>query len=172
MSELRYEPAELANLAKRRELQDFARTETAKAIVMLLATGFESAEITRQFKLDADSLSYLIKETSLKEVYDMYDIANSNDENLMKRLSKVAIRIKAAILLDPQTPMRVRNEIATEIIERVHGKPCQSVKTYVSYDIDSSKSLEELDKKLKSFGVNIEELARSEEAAYELVSNE
>jgi hypothetical protein len=139
---------------------------------MLVAIGFDTAEITRQFKLDTDSLSYLIKETALKEIHERYDIANSDDENLMKRLSKVAIRIKAAILLDPQTPMRVRNEIASEIIERVHGKPSQSVKTYVSYDIDSSKSLEDLDKKLKSFGVNIEELARSEEVAYELVTNE
>lgn len=153
------------------EMRSFAETESAKAIVILAASGFDSDEICKLFSLTPKALGVLIKETPLKEIYDKYNIALLDDDSLLKRLAKVAIRIKAAIMTNPTTPQNTRNKVATEILERVLGKPCQTVKNYVAYDIDSAKSIEEINKMLKEFGVDATKL-ESPDAEFELVEND
>lgn len=128
------------------ELGDFINTNEAKAIVLLKAVGFDGGEIQRLFGLSLEAQEWLLTVDHLKQLFDTYDIvAGNDDESLLKKMGSLSLRVKAAMLRDDTTPPSVKNSIATEFLDRVHGKARQMVETR-TYNLNVGATVEELDR--------------------------
>lgn len=127
------------------ELTDFIHTNEAKAIVMLRALGLDSAEITRVFSISAEAQEYLIESDELSNIYASYDVMTSeSDKEVMERLARISLRVKANLLRADSTSDAMKNSIATEFLDRVHGKARQTLEQ-VNYTINASASVKEID---------------------------
>lgn len=148
------------------ELRDFIHTNEAKAIVVLRAVGFDSTEIEHLFGLTIDAQEFLLYHVEeLSELFTTYDIiTNQTESELLAQQAKLALRFKARLLNDPNTPMATKNSIATEFIERVHGKARQQIEQ-INFNLDPTKSIENIDKLIAQ---ELERIKRLESNTYDI----
>lgn len=144
------------------ELADFVETNEARAIVILKAVGFDSAEIQHTLGLSVQAQEYLLTVPSLKQLFDTYDIvAGDDDATLLQKMGRLSLRVKARLLKDESTPPQMRNSIATEFLDRVHGKARQMIEQR-SVNINIGKQMSELDRLIaqeaSALGINSLEL--------------
>lgn len=144
------------------ELADFIDTNEAKAIVLLKAVGFDSAELQHVLNISIDAQEWLLMQPNLKQLFDTYDlVAGDDDESLLKKMGSLALRVKARLLKDDSTPSAMKNTIATEFLDRVHGKARQMVETR-TYNLNVGSTIAELDQLIKqeasSLGINVDDI--------------
>lgn len=144
------------------ELADFIDTNEAKAIVLLKAVGFDSAELQHVLNISIDAQEWLLMQPNLKQLFDTYDlVAGDDDEGLLKKMGSLALRVKARLLKDDSTPSAMKNTIATEFLDRVHGKARQMVETR-TYNLNVGSTIAELDQLIKqeasSLGINVNDI--------------
>lgn len=144
------------------ELDDFIHTNEAKAIVLLKAVGFDSAELQHVLGISVDAQEWLLTQDHLKQLFDTYDlVAGDDDESLLKKMGSLALRVKARLLKDESTPSSMKNTIATEFLDRVHGKARQMVETR-SYNLNVGGTIKELDKLIaqeaSALGISVDSL--------------
>lgn len=149
------------------ELEDFIHTNEAKAIVVLKAIGFDSAEIQKLFGLTIEAQEYLLTIPELREVYNVYDIVGGDDDKtLLEKAASIALRIKVRLLKADDTPINVKNGIATEMLERAHGKARQMIETH-NLNFNVGNTMAELDKAIAaeaaSLGLDTTKLLNSED---------
>lgn len=144
------------------ELADFINTNEAKAIVLLKAVGFDSAELQHVLNISIDAQEWLLMQPNLKQLFDTYDlVAGDDDESLLKKMGSLALRVKARLLKDDSTPSAMKNTIATEFLDRVHGKARQMVETR-TYNLNVGSTIAELDQLIKqeasSLGISVDDI--------------
>ena len=144
------------------ELADFVDTNEARAIVILKAVGFDSAEIQHALGLSVQAQEYLLTVPALKQLFDTYDIvAGDDDATLLQKMGRLSLRVKARLLKDESTPPQMRNSIATEFLDRVHGKARQMIEQR-SVNINIGKQMSDLDRLIaqeaSALGINSLEL--------------
>lgn len=128
------------------ELADFIYTNEAKAIVLLKAVGFDSAELQHVLGISIEAQEWLLTQDHLKQLFDTYDlVAGDDDEGLLKKMGSLSLRVKARLLKEESTPPSMKNSIATEFLDRVHGKARQMVETR-SYNLNVGGTIAELDR--------------------------
>ena len=128
------------------ELADFIYTNEAKALVVLKAVGFDSAEIQKLFNLSVKAQEYLLTVPELKSVYDVYDIVGGDDDKtLLEKAAQIALRIKVRLLKADDTPINIRDKIATEMLERCHGKARMMIETH-NLNFNVGNTMKELDR--------------------------
>lgn len=128
------------------ELADFISTNEAKAIVLLKAVGFDSAELQHVLGISVEAQEWLLTQDHLKQLFDTYDlVAGDDDEGLLKKMGSLALRVKARLLKEDSTPPSMKNSIATEFLDRVHGKARQMVETR-TYNLNVGGTIAELDR--------------------------
>ena len=88
-------------------------------------------------------------------------VAGDDDESLLKKMGSLALRVKARLLKDESTPSSMKNTIATEFLDRVHGKARQMVETR-SYNLNVGGTIKELDKLIaqeaSALGISVDSL--------------
>lgn len=144
------------------ELADFIDTNEAKAIVLLKAVGFDSAELQHVLKISVEAQEWLLMQPRLKQLFDTYDlVAGDDDESLLKKMGSLALRVKARLLKEESTPPAMKNAIATEFLDRVHGKARQMVETR-TYNLNVGGTIKELDQLIKqeatALGITMDEI--------------
>lgn len=134
-----------ADLLLDTEVQDLAQYPLSRAITMLRALGLPASDIQSEFGIVTEAQNLLITKYH-KDLYHRFEVDNFDDEKeTIEKMATASLRLKYRLLHDETQPIKLRNDVATEILDRVMGKARQTIEQ-VNYNVNAEAESKKIEK--------------------------
>ena len=134
-----------ADLLLDTEVQDLAQYPLSRAITMLRALGLPASDIQSEFGIIPEAQNLLITKYH-KDLYHRFEVDTFDDEKeTIEKMATASLRLKYRLLHDETQPAKLRNDVATEILDRVMGKARQTIEQ-VNYNVNAEAESKKIEK--------------------------
>lgn len=134
-----------ADLLLDTEVQDLAQYPLSRAITMLRALGLPASDIQSEFGIIPEAQNLLIMKYH-KDLYHRFEVDTFDDEKeAIEKMATASLRLKYRLLHDETQPAKLRNDVATEILDRVMGKARQTIEQ-VNYNVNAEAESKKIEK--------------------------
>jgi len=143
-----------------------------KAAVVLQAFSIPQHLIEESFGVSAEDLACVVKYPEAKDLITKWSLKlkQYDGKNAHSRLLPLALLAQETILVSPTTNARTRLSVASEIIDRVKGKPKQSLEVS-STSLNINADLSENNKRIDAAVSRIKELTEKRQTLVDAQSN-
>lgn len=135
-----------ADLLLDTEVQDLAQYPLSRAITMLRALGLPASDIQSEFGIIPEAQNLLITKYH-KDLYHKFEVDSFDDDEkeTIEKMATASLRLKYRLLHDETQPIKIRNDVATEILDRVMGKARQTIEQ-VNYNVNAEAESKKIEK--------------------------
>lgn len=135
-----------ADLLLDTEVQDLAQFPLSRAITMLRALGLPASDIQSEFGIIPEAQNLLITKYH-KDLYHKFevDVFDDDEKETIEKMATASLRLKYRLLHDETQPIKIRNDVATEILDRVMGKARQTIEQ-VNYNVNTEAESKKIEK--------------------------
>ena len=143
-----------------------------KAAVVLQAFSIPQHLIEESFGVSSEDLAKVVKYPEARDLITRWSLKlkQYDGKNAHSRLLPLALMAQEDILISPTTDARTRLNVASEIIDRVKGKPKQSLEVS-STSLNINADLSENNKRIDAAVSRIKELTEKRQTLVDAQSN-
>lgn len=146
------------------ELALKADEPVVKAAILLRAFSVPTEVIEEVLGVEKEELKDVLRIPHLQDFYSRWSvkIKELTSENAHENLLSLAIYVQEKLLSDEQTDPKIRNSIASEVIDRARGKPRQSLDVR-SVNLNVETRRDQLEEKVNTALQSLERLKKERE---------